>query len=131
MSNFIYVFDVNADYSVISSTKYPKDRLEEYSRNYVPINNKPIQFRKLYKIDRICYPVEYKLKKDSNRGFIRIAETEEFSNASQKIYKLDNSASLEKWFIKNNIEFEEYDVRLCNSNIKEHAREYTVEYRTS
>lgn len=112
--NFIYILPLYNTIK-IGSTKYPINRLNQYKTGYYSIDNKELKYLKLYLIDKNCYDIDEQLKYDTDRGFIRYRENG-YINVGTEFYKLSNINLLEKWFDKNNIIWQEYNILNCQIN---------------
>jgi hypothetical protein len=104
--NFVYVLSEGDELTKIGSTRYPKERLDVFKTLYFSHDDKPLEYIKLYMVDKNCYEINELLKDDTNRGFNRLRENG-FNNCGEEYYELDEDdlQLLETWFIKNDVEF--------------------------
>lgn len=128
--NFIYIIKLYNQHK-IGSTKHPINRIQQYKTSYFSENNNKLTYIKLYNIfENNCYEIDELLKRDTNRGFERFYELDNFNNVGTEFYNLNCTKQLEKWFDINNIEFEEYDINKCvRVPIKKFLKEEHCKYK--
>lgn len=107
----------------IGSTRYPINRLVTYKTSYYSKSNTPLKYERLYKINKNCYEIDEKLKYDVDRGFKRSVEIG-LSNVGTEFYETVNFDLIEKWFDKNKIGYEVFNIKNCTrENYEDYSKE--------